>query len=372
MRTPGAAAADQALLRALNVKTTLQALRRADAAPTLSQLAAAARLSRPTVESALAELLAKGWAAELPPTEAAMGRPARRYRFQAEAGHVAGLDIGMRKALAVVADLGGNVVGSLRCDLGDALPGPARLARAEALVDQCLAAAAVPSATLWAVTAGMPGLIDRSGRMTRSTVLPGLTGVDIAGRLAKRFGCRVNAENDANLATVAEHWLGCAQYVDDVAYILAGRRTGVGMIIGGAVHRGTHGAAGETGNLRMLGWYDAPGHLADPTGDAAATFAAAAGDPHARRAVNEYIKALSQGIAAIVLTVDPELVVLGGGLSRASDLILDPLREHLAGLCLTAPRVEASTLGDESVALGGVRVALDRVQSDVFDAALAG
>jgi hypothetical protein len=51
-------------------------------------------------------------------------------------------------------------------------------------------------------------------------------------------------------------------------------------------------------------------------------------------------------------------------------VILDPLREHLAELCLTAPRVEASTLGDESVALGGARIALDRVQHDVFDAAL--
>ncbi|MFC8520181.1 ROK family protein [Streptomyces sp. NPDC057257] len=370
MRNRDNSGADQAFIRAHNAQAALRALRYAGDPTTLSQLAKTAGLSRPTVESVLADLTARGWAEELPPDDGAMGRPARRFRFHAAAGYAVGLDIGMRKALAIVTDLGGHVVATRRCTLGDDLPGPDRLQRAGDLVDECLQQAKLAPSALWALTVGLPGLMDRGGRMTRSTVLPGLTGVNLSGYFNGRFGCPVNAENDANLATLAEHWRGCARHIDDVVYILAGRRTGAGMIVGGQLHRGPNGAAGEIGNLRMLGWWDAPGDLESHGADAEAVFGAAQTDAAAREAVLAYANALANGISALVLTLDPDLVVVGGGLSRAGDQLLRPLRDRLAELCLTTPRLEVSALGDESVALGAVRTSLDHIDQEVFEAGL--
>ena len=84
-------------------------------------------------------------------------------------------------------------------------------------------------------------------------------------------------------------------------------------------------------------------------------------------AVDAYTADLAVGIAAIVLTVDPEVVVLGGGLWRASDLLLEPLRKHLEPLCLVMPRLEVSSLGDRSAALGAARVALMHLEERLYD-----
>ncbi|CCK27716.1 hypothetical protein BN159_3337 [Streptomyces davaonensis JCM 4913] len=88
-------------------------------------------------------------------------------------------------------------------------------------------------------------------------------------------------------------------------YILAGRRTGAGMIVGGRLHRGPNGAAGEIGNLRLLGWCDAPGDLEAHGADAEAVFSAAPSDLEAADAVRAYASALANGISALVLTPTP-------------------------------------------------------------------
>ncbi|MFD1936560.1 MULTISPECIES: ROK family protein [Nonomuraea] len=91
------------------------------------------------------------------------------------------------------------------------------------------------------------------------------------------------------------------------------------------------------------------------------------GDHKAGAIVRDFARDLARGVGAAILTMDPELVVLGGGMSGAGDLLVGPLREELAELCLFPVRVEASTLGSESVALGAVRLALDHVESALFD-----
>ncbi|MEU6506849.1 ROK family protein [Streptomyces sp. NPDC046942] len=98
-----------------------------------------------------------------------------------------------------------------------------------------------------------------------------------------------------------------------------------------------------------------------PGADAEAVFSAAPSDLEAADAVRAYASTLANGISALVLTLDPDLVVIGGGLSRAGDQLLQPLRDRVNELCLTAPRTEVSELGDESVALGAVRTALDHI-----------
>jgi predicted transcriptional regulator len=100
---------DLARLRQLNALSTIGVLRGAPSL-TLTQLARRTGLSRPAAEDVVQELTGQGWVDEVAPVQGAMGRPARRYRFRAEAGHVVGIDVGAHKVLAIVADLDGSVV----------------------------------------------------------------------------------------------------------------------------------------------------------------------------------------------------------------------------------------------------------------------
>ncbi|GIJ50404.1 hypothetical protein Val02_82500 [Virgisporangium aliadipatigenens] len=110
----------------------------------------------------------------------------------------------------------------------------------------------------------------------------------------------------------------------------------------------------------------------DPDAAAAWVFSAARdGNREARAAVGRYVKDLAVGTAALVLTLDPQLVVFGGGFSRSADLVLDRLRRELEKLCLRVPDVRASTLGADSVALGALRFALNEVDHRLFTAGLS-
>jgi predicted NBD/HSP70 family sugar kinase len=158
-----------------------------------------------------------------------------------------------------------------------------------------------------------------------------------------------------------------ARYAKDFVYLLAGLRTGLGLVIDGKLHRGFGGAAGEVGALPATGWIRAQEHLAKWGGEVGDLFAAArAGDRSAQGAVRRYVKDLSIGTASLVMTLDPQMVVLGGGFSRSADVLLDPLRRELDKQCLRTPEVRASTLGEESVALGAVRLALDHAERVMF------
>ncbi|HUR06710.1 MAG TPA: ROK family transcriptional regulator [Nonomuraea sp.] len=356
---------DASLLRKVNTQATLRALRR-EGVSTLTRLGRITGLSRQTVETVLDELKDRGWVREVPPGEGAMGRPARRFGFRADAGYVVGAEVGGEKIVVSVADLNGEVLACERVAVSEDAAAPERLEAARRAALACVDGAGVSRARVLAVSAGTPGIVDRSGRVSLSITLPGWTGVDLAGLAGRWFGCTALAANDANLAALAEHWRGSAQHASDVVYILVGHRPGAGVLIGGRLHAGRSGAAGEIGTLRQVGWEDAARELVEEGGAAEVFAAARAGDALASRRVDHYAENLAIGASALVLSLDPELLVIGGGYSRAGDVLLGPLRRHLAELCVSAPEVVASTFGEESVALGGVRLALDHVEREVL------
>lgn len=346
------AAGDQTLLRRLNASAVLTALR--DRHPqTVRELATRIGLSRPTVEAAIAELLAGGWVDELAPEGGGMGRPARRYRFRAAARFVFGIDIGAHKVLGMLSDLEGRVVASRRVTVDPDDGARRRLTAARTVANRCLTAASVAPASVCAAGIGTPGVVDATGTVTITDVLPEWIGLPIAREIGRFLSCPVLVENDATLAALAERWRGAAPDVDDVVYILAGQRVGAGILIRGKPHRGYHGAAGEIAYAGFLGV-----NSVIPL-DETVLAAAAGGEPRAVATVDDFTLQLATYVAALVLALDPELVVIGGGLSRSSDLLLPGLESALAGLCLVPPRLAASTMGDESVAIGALRLALD-------------
>jgi predicted NBD/HSP70 family sugar kinase len=373
---------DPSVLRRLNSVATLRALR-GGGEPTLTELATEVGLSRPTTEGVLGGLAGRGLVAEVAPEAGRrLGRPARRYRFRAEAGYALGIEIDARRTVVLLADLDGRVVGGHGADLDPGSSARERLAAVRAAVKTCLTEADVTRAELWAVAAGTPGVIDHDGRVAFCTVVPGWQGFDLARELGRSFSCPVLVENDANLAAVAERWRGVARDVDDIVYVLAGLHTGAGAIIGGRLHRGRWGAAGEVGTLPELGLRNTTADLAGQAGEPGSTqwaaagvaagvaadvlAAARAGDTEALARVDRVAARMARGIAAMVLALDPEMVVVGGTLTQAGNPLVAGLRRHVRPLCLSPTRVEASTLAGESVGLGAVRLALDRIEADLF------
>ncbi|MFE6755472.1 ROK family protein [Streptomyces sp. NPDC057684] len=337
---------------------------------TLTELVRATEVARATVENGLAGLVEQGLAEEAAPLAEAprqIGRPAKRYRFRAESGCVLGLDVGVHKALAVVCDLSGEVLGLRRTAVGPDLTPTERIAAARSLGHRTLRGAGLRADAVRAVGVATTGIVAADHIVVLSALLPDWSGTDLAAGFRDTFGAPVVAGNDSKLAALGERWRGGATDAEDVVYVHVGRRISAGILLGGTVLHGRHGAAGEIGVLPGSGWHTAHQRMLQRWGTPEALFdAVRADEPEAVEALDDFAADLVQGIAAVVLSVDPEAVVIGGGLSRAGELLLTPLRAHLAELCLFPVTVVASQLGDEAAAHGAVRLALDRVEERLF------
>ncbi|MFI2189527.1 ROK family transcriptional regulator [Streptomyces sioyaensis] len=367
---------DPSLLRRINSTVVLHALRAADS-PTLTDLVQVTGLSRPTVEGVVEGLIEAGLVAEAAAGEGArrQGRPARRFRFRTEAGHLLGIEIGPHRIAALLSDLSGRVLDSAQRPVAETAPAEERLDRVRAVVAELLRRSGVPRSALRAVGVAGPGIVEADGTVRLSTALPGWTGLRLGERLRRSFRCPVLVENDANAAAVAEHWQGAATGSDDIVFVLAGLSPGAGSLIGGRLHRGFGGAAGEIGALHLLGREATPEKLLSTTGkplhpldeaQVAAVFAAAReGAAQAREAVDRFLQRLVHDVAALVLALDPELVVIGGW-AAGLDGVLEPLRRELARYCLRPPQVVLSQLGEAAITTGALRLALDHVEGELF------
>jgi predicted NBD/HSP70 family sugar kinase len=392
-RAAGGRMGDSSLLRRLNRAAALGAFLKADSL-TLRELRAVIGVSRPTAEDLLAELLTEGRVEETsPPRQSSgrgAGRPARYFRFRAESGYVSGLDIGAHKAMAVVTDLRGNTLATHRVELDPDLDAAGRLQAAVDTARGCWAAAQVEPHDITGVACGVTGTLRaaegvhdvREGPVGSGLApysLPGFTEVDVARALSAGLGRPVAVANDVKLAALAEHWKGAARDHRDIVYMFAGHRAGAGVLIDGQVHQGRHGAAGEIGALPMLGWEAVvdrlhargaalaaePGIAPGREGELVIA-SAARQDADSLAVLIEFAEVLARGAAVLALAVDPEVVVLGGGMSRGGAIIAEPFRRELARLTLVPIEVISSTMGADSVVLGAARMALDAVLADLL------
>ncbi|QES39873.1 MULTISPECIES: ROK family transcriptional regulator [Streptomyces] len=368
---------DPSLLRRINSAVVLHALRAADLA-TLTEITRVTGLSRPTVEGVVEGLIEAGLVVESAAEDGGarrQGRPARKFRFRAEAGHLLGLEIGPHRVAAVLSDLDGKVLGAASKAVSAEASADDRLERLRTAVADLLRRAGIARSSLRAVGVGSPGILDADGTVRLSTALPEWTGLQLGERLRRSFKCPVLVENDANAAAVAEHWKGAATDTDDVVFVLAGLSPGAGSLIGGRLHRGYGGAAGEIGALHLLGrevtpetllsTTDEPLHPLDEQAVADVFAHAREGDERAKAAVERFIQRLVHDVAALVLALDPELVVVGGW-AAGLDGVLEPLHRELERYCLRPPRVALSLLGEAVVSTGALRLALDHVEEQLF------
>jgi predicted NBD/HSP70 family sugar kinase len=343
-----------------------------------ADLMAATGLSRPTVHAVCDDLIARGWLVEPPRADAGRpGRPARVYAARPGAGFVLAADMGATSVRAAVADLAGTVVGEAAAAYRhEHVDAPERLAVTH---DACLraleAAGATPGQVLGAVL-GVPAPVTAGGHAVATEgYLPGLADLDLRSALL----VPALVENDANLAVAAERWLGVAHGIDDVVLVLAGERLGAGVCLGGRLVRGHRGGVGEMGFLDLVagvGDTAAIGHLARawgsdrlgrPVSAEEVTAAARAGDPAALDVLDAVARRVARALAVLATLLDPELIVIGGAVAAAGDVLLAPLEREVALLTVRPVRLAASSLADRGVLLGAVRVALDDVRPRLLD-----
>ena len=361
-------ASDASAERHANTVGLLTALR-ADEGRRLAELAQLTGLSRPTVDSILTELSRLGWVEQREPAgepgaARQAGRPARTYRLNPDAGFVVGVDVGVNLLTAMVADITGTTRITAGRPISRTTSGAERRTAVQSLIADTVAEVGVEPREMLALSLGVPGIVDPSGRVTLSTVIPDWTGFHVEKDFHRWSGVPVTVSNDANMATLAEHWIGAARLVDDVIYVLAGRRTSAGIIIDGRLHTGRHGAAGEIGSIPSL--YFSTEELLVPPGrgpespDAiGAVFRAAAdGDQRSVELVEEFYRRLAGVVDVMVKSFDPDMVVLGGGVSRAGQPLVDGVERHLDRPPFNTTPIVLSRLGPEAVALGAVRSAL--------------
>lgn len=372
-------ARSSAYLRLVNERTVFR--RVCQLAPiSITQLVQDTGLSKPTVGLALAHLEEVGLIERVGRRTGRAGRAPQMFGPRAEAGWVVAVDVGRYWVGVALADLTGNVVAQLR------RRSPRTAGRLvnqiSSLVDEVLPGQQVSPADVLSVVVGSPGVYDPGSRRVRhASNLPGWERPELVAALEERLGKHIDIENDVDLAALGEQEFGLGRGVSDFVYLSIGSGLGVGAILGGRLHRGAHGAAGELAFLPVVPPPERPAgpaalrrglleNVAAADGLVAAAqrhglaqarrpedvlAAARGGHPAATAAMADEVAHLTTGLASIVTLLDPELVVLGGGVGRNLGDYLPELRQRLADLLpLPQPRLAISTLGDEAILLGGL------------------
>jgi predicted NBD/HSP70 family sugar kinase len=373
------------LLKHLNERTVLETIRAA-APISRAEISRRVGISKPTVSLALQSLLDAGLVREARRSPDGPSYGAVFFEPIPDAAFVLGLDLGARFLRGAVCDLAGEIRARQDVELrGADADGAVRAI--ESLHASLVEAAALPVERIDGVVLGVPGVVDATTSKLQLTTpnIPGLEGRPLGAELRRRLGVTVTLENDVNLAAVGERWAGAARGVDDFAFLSVGTGTGMGLVLGGELHRGNHGAAGEV-DWALAGTSDEldpsaeavanlAGQLASgggetaisPPYDARDVFAAARrGDRLARDVVNQSARRIAAHIAPIAAVADPALVVLGGGLGTNGDLLLEPVRGLLAEWVPYPPRVEISSLGEAAVLMGALAVGLQSALDNVF------
>lgn len=358
------------------------------------------------------ELLDRGWIDELPNQRVhgdyVKGRPARRYAFSARAGVVVGVDAGGHRVIATVADLRGRVLSRCTTELSTDPEGPERpedSAQRHQTVSRtildALAVEQISSEMVLAVGVGVPAPVTATGQtVTKTNPFWNRVNPDLGDHLSTSQGWTVLVDNDANLAALAEGWLGQGQGEGHFVTLLAGERLGAGVVEDGRIFRGSSGRGGEMnwldfvegvgsadGIAKLLrSWIpqrlnDAPSRPKTILRDLPANqitpqlvFAAAAqDDPLASAVIQQLGHRFTRISAAIAKVFDSDLIIIAGAVASTIDPILDGIHRQLPDTVdPPAPRVVASRLGDAVVSTGALRRAIDHVQERALEITLPG
>jgi predicted NBD/HSP70 family sugar kinase len=362
-------------------------------------------LSRTTVSSLVAELLAQGTVVERADAlrqapSPSGGRPPTLLTLDPASGGFVGIDFGRETVRVAVTNRVGDVLADNRSErLEVAHRAEEALAIANRMVDHALADAGLPPDRLLGagVAVSAPVRSD-SPRLASEVIFPSWSGIDVEAALGPQLGVPVHLENDANLGALAESIFGAARTVRNVLYVMLSEGIGGGVIIDGKIYKGHTGTAGELGHVVInpegqVCRCGNRGCLATVAGGAALTGALRqthgpaitldevialvhAGDPGATRVLADAGQAVGRVLAGVCSLLDPGLVVIGGELAPAGEGLLESIRRALGRWISPASgrkySVVAGELGGRAEVLGAVALAMNRFAESALESHRAG
>jgi predicted NBD/HSP70 family sugar kinase len=360
-----------------------------------AELARRTGLSRSTVSTLVADLQRRGLVVERAGQfagEGQPGRPAALLELDPSAAAAVGIDFDHDKVRAAVSDLSRSVLAEASAPHDVDHDALGALDLAAELVEQVLEEATVDRDRLLGVGVALAGPIDHDkGALHPSDVLPAWANIDAAKELEKRLDTPAYVDNDANLGALAEVTLGAGRNARFAAYVSISSGIGAGIVVDGRPYHGHRGTAGEIGHvvvdpqgpicrcgnrgcLETLASGPALLKLVQESRERELSVKqmielARDGDAGCRRAIADAGSVVGRVVAGLVNLFSPEMVVVGGDLGEAGDLLLDPLREAVRRDALPAAaedlKVVAGELGERANLLGALALVLMQSEHEV-------
>jgi glucokinase-like ROK family protein len=386
---------DNRAIREVNRSIILDLVRRGGRI-SRTELARRSRLTKPTVSAIVDELLTEGVVREVGFGEsvAGGGRPARLLEFNDASAAYLGIHFGVRTTTVAVADARGTI--RLLRGRPSLLGSPARSVKAvRPLVAEALQAAKVPRARVEGAGATVPGLIDQESGVCVLAPNLGWRDFPLREALAEEIGVPVLVNNITQAAAVAEGRVGAARGARSYVWLYVGSGVGSGVVLDGRLFYGQRGFSGEIGHCPVV--EDGPecgcgrrgcletvasvmaldravaaalaarqktslSELEGPIDAAAIAAAATAGDAVARRILMEVSEHIGRGISYLLNVLNPEMIVLGGPVAQAGEILLAEVRASVARHALLPKGIQIvpSTLADRAELTGAVLLAMDQ------------
>ena len=378
--TPGS----QSALRRANQLRVLGAVRAAGSL-TQAEIARVTGLSAATVSNIVRELREAGTV--MVARTHSSGRRAQSVSLARQAGVAIGIDFGTSHLRVALSDLGSRILAEEVIAYDVAASAERGVRRAVWLVDTLLTQARVDRSEVIGVGVGFPGPVNAAtGEIDSATILSGWAGVRPAEELGDRLGMPVLIDNDANLGALGELIKGAGRGCSHLVYLELSSGVGAGIVADGQLYRGAGGIAGEIGHITvdargpvcrcgnrgcletlvggpyLLQMLPRPIGSGEPPPTLRSVIASAlAGDPGCRRILSDAGRAVGSGVAIIANLFNPRLVILGGELARAGDLVVQSIRQSaeqgaIPGAVRTL-QVVRGRLGDRAQIVGALALA---------------
>jgi len=369
-------------MRAINRSAILETIRR-DGPMSQSAIAERLDVSLPTVMRIVDRLKDEGFVRPLNDKEWSGGRRRSLLEFNAESYIVLGIDLGGTKMYGALSDLGGTVLDEV--NIGKhGTSGEDSYDRLVTLIDTLLASPKAHGRKVRGIGVGVPGITLHQQGIVKWAYTLQWKDFPLKARLSDRYELPITIDNDVNLAALGELWFGAGQNAQNMILIAIGTGIGAGIIIDGALYRGSTEASGEIGSMvpgrEFLGKdfrdFGALESVASGTGIAARARevlkaqgaridldgvtaevvfeAARQGQAWTSGVIDETVDFLAMVIANLTVTFDPEVIILGGGVSRSADMLIEPISRRINGAVPALPRLVASRLGLRAGVMGAI------------------
>jgi glucokinase len=372
----------QTEMRVINRSAVLEYLRLAKSA-SRTELSNELMISKPTVMRIVDDLISDGLIYPLTERERGSHRSRQLLALNASSNLVLGVDIGGSHISGIIANIGGEILYQNRIPL-TWTSSEENYQTLIQYIKELQKGAVNNPAKILGIAVGVPGIVDSKKGVVK--IAPSLNWVDfpLLEKMESVFDIPIIIENDVNLAVLGENWFGIGEGVNNLVMISIGTGIGSGIILDGKLHRGYRDSSGEIGYLlpgvqyldNQYPGFGALESLASCNGiseraikylkstsskydlskvDAALVFnEAREGHPWAKNIVNETIDFLCLAIANISVCFDPELIIIGGGISGSLDMLIEPIQNRLKKVIPFVPKIEGSRLLNNAPLLGAV------------------